>query len=41
VGHLQRFSLENPLEPASRILAYHHARRLGKMLTGQARVTRQ
>jgi peptidoglycan/xylan/chitin deacetylase (PgdA/CDA1 family) len=41
VGNLQRFSLENPLEPAPRILAYHHARRLGKMLTGQARVTRQ
>jgi peptidoglycan/xylan/chitin deacetylase (PgdA/CDA1 family) len=39
--NLQRFSLENPLEPAPRILAYHHARRLGKMLTRGATVTRR
>jgi peptidoglycan/xylan/chitin deacetylase (PgdA/CDA1 family) len=39
--NLQRFSLENPLEPAPRILAYHHARRLGKMLTGHATLARQ
>ena len=39
--NLQRFSLEKPLEPAPRILAYHHARRLGKMLARRGTVTRR
>jgi peptidoglycan/xylan/chitin deacetylase (PgdA/CDA1 family) len=38
--NLQRFSLEKPVESAPRILAYHHARRLGKMLTRRGTVTR-
>jgi peptidoglycan/xylan/chitin deacetylase (PgdA/CDA1 family) len=39
--NLQRFSLELPLEPAPRLLAYHHVRRLGKLLARHGTVERQ
>lgn len=39
-SHFQRVSLERPLVPAERILRFHHARRLTRVLTGRARVAR-
>jgi peptidoglycan/xylan/chitin deacetylase (PgdA/CDA1 family) len=39
--NLQRFSLEMPLEPAPRVLAYHHVRRLGKLVARHGTVERE
>jgi peptidoglycan/xylan/chitin deacetylase (PgdA/CDA1 family) len=39
-NHLQRFSLENPLAPAERILAFQQLRKLSKMLTGRGTIAR-
>ncbi len=38
--HLQRFSLEKPIEGAGRIVAFQHVRKLVKSVTGRAQVTR-
>ena len=39
-NHLQRFSLEKPLKPAHRILAFQYARRLSRLTAGKSVVTR-
>ena len=39
-NHLQRFSLEKPVQPADRIVAFHHARRLAKMMTWRSKIIR-
>jgi peptidoglycan/xylan/chitin deacetylase (PgdA/CDA1 family) len=40
-NHLHRFSLEKPIDTADRILAYQHARTVGKRLLGRNTVTRR
>jgi peptidoglycan/xylan/chitin deacetylase (PgdA/CDA1 family) len=39
--HIQRFSLEAPVEPARRILAFQHIRRVVKKMAGSGTVMRQ
>jgi peptidoglycan/xylan/chitin deacetylase (PgdA/CDA1 family) len=39
-SHLQRFSLEKPLVPAKRIIAFHQAKRLVKTLTQSTKIAR-
>lgn len=39
-NHFQRVSLEKPVEAASRIVAFQHARRLKRLITGYTRVVR-
>jgi peptidoglycan/xylan/chitin deacetylase (PgdA/CDA1 family) len=39
-NHLQRFSLEKPLKPAHRILAFQYARRVSRLIAGKSVVTR-
>jgi hypothetical protein len=39
-NHLQRFSLEAPLDPAESIVAFQHARKMGKTLLSSGTVPR-
>jgi len=40
-NHLQRFSLEKPVVAAERIIAYQHARKLTKLITGNSIIIRE
>jgi peptidoglycan/xylan/chitin deacetylase (PgdA/CDA1 family) len=39
-NHVQRFSLENPLDSAEHILAFHQVRKLARIATGRATILR-
>jgi peptidoglycan/xylan/chitin deacetylase (PgdA/CDA1 family) len=39
-NHLQRFSLEKPLDSGERILAFQHVRKLARIVTGRATIAR-
>jgi peptidoglycan/xylan/chitin deacetylase (PgdA/CDA1 family) len=40
-NHLQRFSLEKPIDTAKRIITFQHARKLGRLITGNPIVIRE
>jgi len=40
-NHLPRFSLENPIDTAGRIVTYQHARKLGRLITRDPIVVRK